>query len=65
MPYVVVKDTSVCPSSKPWAVKNEDTGKLFGCHPTKEHARKQQDALYANVPEATREPLRPTRDTEG
>jgi hypothetical protein len=52
MPYEVVKDTEVCSVSKPWAVKNKNTGDLRGCHATKEHAQKQQKALYANVKDA-------------
>jgi hypothetical protein len=52
MPYIVRRDLSRCPASKPWAVTNEATGDLRGCHPTKEHARLQQKALYASVPDA-------------
>ena len=52
MPYIVRQDLSKCPASKPWAVCNEQTGDLRGCHPTKAHARLQQKALYANVPDA-------------
>lgn len=46
MPYVVKQDDR-CPASKPWGVSNQQTGRLHGCHPTKEHARGQQRALYA------------------
>lgn len=46
MPYVVKQDDR-CPASKPWGVSNQKTGDLRGCHPTKEHARLQQKALYA------------------
>jgi hypothetical protein len=49
MPYVVVKDTNVCPADKPWAVKNKNTGDLRGCHPSKQKARQQQMALYVHV----------------
>jgi len=58
MPYVIKLDDR-CPASKPWAVANQQTNDLRGCHPTKEHAREQQKALYANVPDA-----RPERDME-
>ena len=51
MPYIVRED-SRCPAGKSWAVVNEQTKDLRGCHPTKEHARQQQKALYANVPDA-------------
>lgn len=46
MPYVVRQDDR-CPASRPWGVSNQQTGDLHGCHPTKEHARSQQRALYA------------------
>lgn len=46
MPYVVREDDR-CPASRPWGVFNQQTGDLHGCHPTKEHARRQQRALYA------------------
>ena len=46
MPYDVVKDTSACSASKPWAVKNSDTGALKGCHESHAKARMQQKALY-------------------
>lgn len=52
MPWTVSEDTHVCPASKPWAVKNQQTGDLRGCHPTENHARRQQRALYAIVPDA-------------
>jgi hypothetical protein len=52
MPYSVSKDAEACPASRPWAVKNQQTGKLHGCHPTKEAAKKQQAALYVHVPDA-------------
>lgn len=48
MPYVVVKDTGVCPSSKPWAVKKKSDGKKMGCHPSKKAAQKQVAAIEAN-----------------
>lgn len=47
MPWHVAK-SSKCPASKPWAcIKNTD-GTIEGCHATKEAARKQMAALYAN-----------------
>lgn len=54
MPYHFVEDTKACPVSKPWAVKNKDTGRLMGCHPTKEKARKHVGALMTHVPDAQR-----------
>lgn len=45
MPYKVVK-TSKCPATKPFAVTNTDTGKINGCHETKEKANKQMRLLY-------------------
>lgn len=52
MPYVVIEDTERCPVDKPWAVTNPESGRLHGCHPSKEKARQQQAALYVNVPDA-------------
>ncbi len=37
-----------------FVVKNKETGKKMGKHPTKADAQKQLRALYANVPEARR-----------
>lgn len=37
--------------SKPWAVINPDSDQLQGCHATEEEARRQQAALYSNVPD--------------
>jgi hypothetical protein len=59
MPYVIRNDDPRCPPSKPWSVVNQQTNDLRGCHPTMEHARKQQKALYASVPDA-----RPQRSAE-
>lgn len=51
MPFKAEKDSS-CPTNKPWAAKNSDTGKVHGCHATKAQAQDQVKALYANVPDA-------------
>jgi len=51
VPYVIKRDDR-CPASKPFAVVNQQTGDLRGCHPTEDHARQQQKALYVNVPDA-------------
>lgn len=48
MPYKIVKDTSACSTSKPWAVKKVSDDKLIGCHPTREKAAKQIAAIEAN-----------------
>lgn len=45
----VVKGHEGCPTGRPWAVVGADTGKVHGCHPTKERARAQQSAIYAAV----------------
>jgi HK97 family phage prohead protease len=47
-----------CPASKPYAVVKDSDGSVAGCHPTRERARRQLAALYANEP-AARTP-RPT-----
>jgi hypothetical protein len=54
MPYSIKQNDSRCPAGKKWSVVNSDTGDLKGCHPDEESARKQQKALYANVPDADR-----------
>lgn len=54
MPYDVGKGHG-CTGSKPWAVYNSETGEKRGCHPTEESAKRQQRALYANVPDADKE----------
>lgn len=59
MPWIVRRDTDKCPVSKPWAVLNQQTDDLRGCHKTKKHARQQQKALYVNVPDS-----RPQRSAE-
>jgi hypothetical protein len=54
MPYSIKQNDSRCPAGKKWSVVNSDTGDLKGCHPDEDSARKQQKALYANVPDADR-----------
>jgi hypothetical protein len=59
MPYKVEQDRRACPVSKPWAVKNSETGAVVpgGCHPSRDDALKHQRALQANVPDASRNPM--------
>jgi hypothetical protein len=48
MPWNVVKGGGTC-SANEWAVVGGRTGnRTAGCHPDKDSARKQQEALYAN-----------------
>lgn len=54
MPFEVVRDENACSASKPWAVKNADTGQVMGCHETKQDATDQLAALNANVDDADR-----------
>lgn len=51
-PYEIIKDESLCSSSKPYAVVKKGTKKKFGCHATKAAAKKQLAALYANETDA-------------
>lgn len=51
MPYEVQR-TDRCPTNRPFGVVNPESGRLHGCHDTEESARRQQAALYANVPDA-------------
>ena len=46
MPWIISKEGSK------WLVKNKETGRVAGTHPSKENATKQLRALYANVPES-------------
>jgi hypothetical protein len=52
VPWHVTKGHSECTDSKPWAVVNEDSGAVEGCHATEDDANAQMRALYANEPEA-------------
>ena len=58
MPYHVTQSGS-CPTSRPWACVNSQTGRVMGCHDTQGAARQQMAALYANEPGAS------TRDAVG
>ncbi len=57
MPFKVFKNSTMCSVSHPYGVFTIDAngkamGRPHGCHPTPEAARKQQAALFANVPDA-------------
>lgn len=52
MPFKVVRDEKKCSPSKPYACINSETGKVHGCHESREAAVRQLRALYRNVPEA-------------
>jgi HK97 family phage prohead protease len=54
MPWLIKPHHSGCPVSKPYGVVSQTTGRLMGCHPTLEQAKKQQAALYVNIPEPGR-----------
>jgi len=54
MPYDYGKGHG-CPSSKPIAVFNKETGKVHGCHENEASAKSQLRALYASVPDASKE----------
>jgi hypothetical protein len=41
-----------CPASRPWAVTNQSSGTVEGCHASEAAARRQMAALYANEPSA-------------
>jgi hypothetical protein len=46
MPWYVI-ESKQCPAGKPWAVIQQNNGKLMGCHKTKFEAGQQAKALYA------------------
>jgi hypothetical protein len=56
VPYSTGKSDQ-CPTSKPFAVLNKDTGKVVpgGCHATQADAQKHLAALKVNVEEAQRQ----------
>lgn len=45
MPYHITNKNKECSG---WAVVKDDDNKVMGCHKTKEGARQQLSALYAN-----------------
>lgn len=47
MPYRTAKNTSLCPTSKPWAVTKTSDGSLVpgGCHATQTEAQAHLGAL--------------------
>jgi hypothetical protein len=51
MPFHVT-ESSRCPAGKSWAVINSTTGRVMGCHESREKAIQQMKALYVHVPEA-------------
>lgn len=49
MPFSVMKlGGKGCPKGKEWGVVTKGSGKLHGCHESRESAEKQMAALYAN-----------------
>jgi hypothetical protein len=52
MPWTKKQNNADCPSDKPWAVVNDESGEVEGCHPDEEAADAQIAALHANVDEA-------------
>jgi hypothetical protein len=56
MPWNVVHNDDRCPAERPYAVIGGRSGNdLFGCHPNKDSARKQQQALYAQQADGARD----------
>lgn len=51
MPWSVVNDPERCSEAKPWAVVQDDTDEVVGCHETEAAAEDQQAALYAEEDE--------------
>jgi hypothetical protein len=46
MPWYITQSKK-CPANKPWALISRASGRIMGCHATKESARAQQGLLYA------------------
>ncbi len=51
MPYAVRQNYGGCAG---YAVVNTQTGRVMGCHPSRDRASAQVAALYANEPSARR-----------
>lgn len=49
MPWRKQRNRDDCPSDKPVAVVNAETGRKVGCHPDEASADRQIRALNANV----------------
>jgi hypothetical protein len=47
MPWRISPDDSECPAGRPWGVRLEATGRLEGCHASREDAEAQVAALHA------------------
>lgn len=52
MPWHKVENHSGCAEGEPWAVVQDDTGEVAGCHASEESANKQIAALYASENES-------------
>jgi hypothetical protein len=52
MPWHISEFNKSCPASKPYAVVKDSDGSVAGCHESKESAKSQLAALYANEPKA-------------
>lgn len=48
MPWHKEENHSECDESKPWAVVQDDSGEVMGCHETEESADEQLTALYSS-----------------
>lgn len=48
MPWHLVEAHSECSDSQPWAVVQDDSGEVEGCHATRSDAEDQMAALYAS-----------------
>jgi 2'-5' RNA ligase len=56
VPYSTVQDHPDCGADTPWAVVQNDTNELMGCHATEDDANKQLAALAADEDGANEEP---------
>jgi HK97 family phage prohead protease len=54
MPWHIESEHSECPASEPFAVVEDDDGKVVACHMSRDDADKHMAALYANEPDADR-----------
>jgi HK97 family phage prohead protease len=62
MPWYIAKSAK-CAASKPWAVIKDSDSSVAGCHATKDAAKKQLSALYANENKSAAPPGRSRMDT--
>jgi hypothetical protein len=65
MPWSKKENSQDCPPEKPWAVVNDDTDEVEGCHADEESADAQIAALHANTDEEDTPTPKPEDKSKG